>query len=566
MCLFLLLGYDIYLHKNLKYCTSLYTFYECLIFPARFSKLIYLFLLAPVCRNDSYQEVDQDYSGTKKTTALQQYATTDSLLVKASATSQVPSNDHLLHVRQSVVDTEPAKLCYDVEKTFEELRPIPATATATPLSMATAFPQPISEQTLLSHSPLTVHASVSPKLGISTTSALISTPQLLTTPPLKVQTLRPPVISLSLSPSSISACSQVSQASIASSSAVFTPPVTISLSQSLTSPSKTSAFQHFLENQDSRGLQVTQSPLSQNAHLTVLPRPSFSLAPAQRALAAPSKFTNHQTNFLTDTAVDNSILCTFPSTVAPTFPFAASVFSPKPLSGHQLSELPLVITNKNVVLSCQRTDPASSHESEQQDSDVSCSPMKMNNVSEVSQTHHKVSVASSTDPSNEAVVSLLPVSSLSFSCTKGPEKDIEPVVKKDICTSKDQATTGKGNDNTLNEVCDTKTKNYMSFAGIIYVNKSDAVACCEHSQGKGSFMFVDGSINKDLQDMLSENDQTDDTSCEKDAVDLTTKNFNGAIPCKDNLLIHNCLDETPQAYAIQHFSSLNDFPKGKVDF
>lgn len=516
--------------------------------------------MALVCRNDSYQEVDQDYSGTKKTTALQQYSTTDNLLVKASATSQVPSNDHHLHVRQSVVDTEPAKLCYDVEKTFEELRPIPATAT--PLSMATAFPQPISEQTLLSHSPLTVHASISPKLGISSTSALISTPQLLTTSQLKVQTLRPPVISLSLSPSSISACSQVSQASIASSSAVFTPPVTISLSQSLTSPSKTSAFQHFLENQDSR---VTQSPLSQNAHLTVLPKPSFSLAPAQRALAAPSKFTNHQTNFLNDTAVDNSVLCTFPSTVSPTFPFAASVFSQKPLSGHQLSELPLVITNKNVVLSCQRTDPASSHESEQQDSDVSCSPVKMNNVSEVSQTHHKVSVASSTDPSNEALVSLLPVSSLSFSCTKGPEKESEPVVKKDICTSKDQATTGKGNDNTLNEVCDTKTKNYMSFASIIYVNKSEAVACCEHSQGKGSFMFVDGSINKDLQDMLSENHQTNNTACEKDAVDLTTKNFNGAIPCKDNLL-HNCLDETPQAYAIQHFSSLNDFPKGKVDF
>ncbi|KAB5546472.1 hypothetical protein PHYPO_G00072420 [Pangasianodon hypophthalmus] len=523
-----------------------------------------------VCRNDSYQDVDQDYSGTKRTPALQQLSTSDDLPMKPSGTSLVPTNDHNLQVQQSVVDTEPAKLCHDIETTFKELSTAPVPAT--PPSMATAFPQAISEPTLVPPQPLSVHASVLPKPGITTTSALASTPQLLTTAPLKVQTLRPPLVSLSPSfvtvpaalSTSISASSQRSQASKASFPAVSTSLVTISQSQSLASPSNTSAVRHIalshiVENQDSRAQQITQSPLSQSTHLPVLPRPSFSLAPAQRALVSPPKFSSPQNSFLTDTAVDNSILCTFPSSiaVASTFPFTASVSSQKVLSAQQFSELPLVVTNTNVVLSsCQGAGHAASHESEQQTTDMSCSPMKTNSVSEVSWTHHKVRVTNSvckqeghTDPSSEAL-DKIPESSLSIPCTKEPEKD--------ICTSKDQATSGEGNDKTLNDLCDTEAKNYISLPGIIYINKSEAVDCCEHTQDEGSFMFADGSIIKDLGDMLPENDQTD-PYCENDAIDLTTKNPNDAIPLKDNSQIHNSLDNTPEADTSQHISSLNDF-------
>ncbi|XP_053500356.1 bromodomain adjacent to zinc finger domain protein 2A isoform X3 [Ictalurus furcatus] len=531
-----------------------------------------------VCRNDSYQDVDQDYSGTKRTSALRQLSTSDSFPLNAPETSLVPTNDHNLQVWQAVVDTEPAKLCHDIETTFKELSPTPAPATQS--SMETAFPQTIPEPTLVSPQPLSVHASVLPKPGISTTSAVASTPQLLTTPPLIVQTLRPPVVSLSPSfvtvPSvlstSISASSPMSQGSKASP-AISISPVTISQSQSLASPSKTSAVRHIartplVQNQDSSGVHVTQSPLSQRTHSPLLPRPSFSLAPAQRALESPPKFPSPKTNFLTDTGVDSSSLCTFPTPIAvtSTFPFTASVSSQKRLSAQQFSELPLVITNTNIVLSsCQGTGNEASHESEQQTTDMPCSPMKTNNVSEFRWTHYKVNVTSSvckqedhTDPSNDAL-DKTPESSLSMLCTKETEKDCLPVVKKDICTSNDQATSGKGNDNTLNDLWDTETKNDISLAGIIYVNRSEAVDCCEHTQDEGSFMFADGSINKDLGEILPENHQTDDTYCEKDAMDLTTKNSNDTITLKDNSQIHNSLDDTPQADTSHHFSSINGF-------
>lgn len=552
------------------------------------SRLSYLLLFAPVCRNDSYQELDQDYSGTKRTSALQQLhlpSSCNKLPVNASGPSGtlVPTNDPNLQVRQSVkqsVDTEPAKLCHEIETTFKELCPTPMSAT--PPSITTAFPQIISEPTLVSPQPLSVHASVLPKLRISTTSTLASTTHSLTTPPLKVQTLRPPLVSLSSSfvtvpaslSSSISASSQMSQGSKESSPARSTSPVTTSHSQSLASPSKTSAVRHIslppiVENQGSRGLQVTQSTLPQSTHLPVLPRPSFSLAPAQRSLSPP-KFSSPQTNFLTDTAVDN-ILCAFPTSiaVASTFPFTEKL-----LSTQQFSELPLVVTDTNVILpSCQGTGHVASHKSEQPSTVISCSPININSVSEVSLTHHKVSTSSMCkqeghiDITNEAV-DKIPESSLSIPYTKEPEKDFSPVAKKDISTSEGQATSGKGNDDTLNDVWDTETKNCMTLPERIYVNRPEAMDCCEHPQNEGSFMFEDGSINKVLGDMLPENDLTDDTSCEKNAMDLSTQNYSNIIPLKDNSQIHNYLDDTPLVDASQHFSSLNDFPekfnKGKA--
>lgn len=535
----------------------------------------------------------QDYSGTKGTSTLQQIhlpSTSDNLPVKASGMSLIPTNDHNLQFRQSVMDTESAKLCHDIETTFKELSTSPVSATP---SMATAFPQTISEPSLVSPQPLSVHASVLPKLGMGITSALASTPQSLTTPPLKVQTLRPPVVSLSSSfvtvpaahSSSVSASFQLSQGSKASSPAISTSPVTVSQSQSLASPSKTSAVQHIalpliVDSQDSSGLQVTLSPVSQSTQIPVLPKASFSLAPAQRTLVPAPKFPSPQNNFLTDTAIDNSILCSFPTSiaVASTYTFTASVSSQKLLSAQQLSKCPLVVSNTNVVLSSsQGTGHTAAHELVQQTADLSCSLMKTNNVSEDSPTDQKVNVISSTckqegrtDPSNEAL-DKISESSWSIHCTEKDtetEKDFLPVIKKDICTSKDQATSGKGSDSTLNHIWDTETKNYVSLAGIIYVKRSEAVDCCEHTKDEGSSMFEDGSISKDLGDMLPENDQTDDPSCKKDAVDLSNKNSNYAVPLKDNSQIHNYLDNTPQANTSQHFSTINDFSdkfsKGKA--
>lgn len=465
--------------------------------------------------------MDQEYSGTKRTSALQQLSTSDSVPVKASGTSTVPTNDHNLQVHQSVVDPEPAKLCLDIETTFKESSPTPVSTT--PLSMATSFPQTISEPSLVSPQPLSGHASVVPKPGISTTSTLASAPQLLAAPPLKVQTLRPGVVSLSPSlvtvpaalSTSISATSQMSQGSKGSSPAMSTSPGTISPSQSLELLSKTSAVRHpalspLVENQDSRGPHVTRSPLSQSTYLPVLPRPSFSFAPAQRALESPPKFPSRQTNFLTDTAVDNTILCTFPSsiTVASTLPFATSVSSQKLLSSQQFSELPLVVTNRNIVLSsCQGTGRSASHEAEQQATDMPYTVVKTSSDSEVSWTpNNKVSVTSSVckqeghaDPSTEDL-DKIPASSLNISCPKEPEKDFLPVVKKD-----------------------------------------------------------QQSINKDLGDMLAENKQTSDAACEKDAVDLTTKHSNETIPLEDDSPIQNSIDDPPQPDTSQHFSSLNDF-------
>lgn len=543
-------------------------------------------MFASVCRNDSYQEVDQDYSGTKRTSALQQLhlpSTSDNLPVKASGTSLVPINDHNLQVRQSVVDTESAKLCHDIETTFKDLTP----ASATPPSMATSFLQTISEPTLRSPQPLSIHASVLSKLGISTTSALGSTSQSLTTPQLKIQTLRPPVVSLSSEfvtvpaalSTSTSASSQMSQGSKAFSSATSTSPVTIFQNQSLASPPQTSAVRHptlqpLIDNQDSRGLQDIKSPLSQSAQLPALPRPSFSIAPTTRASVPPPKFQSPQTSFLTDTAVDNSIVCAFPTSIAVTSTntFTASVSSQKLISTQQFSDSSLIITDTNLLPSCQGTGHVASHESEQQTSDIPCSPMKTNSASDVILTHQNVNVMSSvckheghTDPSNEAL-DKISESSLSITCTKETEKDLLPVVKKDICTSIDQATSEKGNDNTLNYIWDTESKNYISLAGIIY--RSEAAECCEHTQDEGSSMFEVGSLNKNLGDMVPESDQTDDPSSEKDAVDLSTKISNDAMPLKDNSQIHNYVDNTPQTNTSEHISSLNDFSdkfnKGKI--
>ncbi|XP_058266096.1 bromodomain adjacent to zinc finger domain protein 2A isoform X1 [Hemibagrus wyckioides] len=514
-----------------------------------------------VCRNDSNQEVDQDYSVTKKTSATQQLSTIDNLPVNASGTSLLSTNDRNLQVQQSVVDTEAAKLCQDIETTFQELSQTPASAIST--SVATTFPQTFSEPTLVSPQPLSEHGSVVPKPGISTPSALASTPQILPTPSLEVQQKSPPMSSSIVTvPAAIStlisASSQMSQGSKASQS------------QSLASCTKISAVQHLtlspiVDNTDSRGLQVTQSPLSQSTYLPILPSPSFSLAPVQRALISPPKFPSPQNNFLTDTAVDNSILCTFPTSiaVASSFPLSASVSSQKLLSPQKLPEIPLVVSNTNVVLSsCQETDPAASHVSEQQTTNMTCAPLKPKSMSEVSWTHHKVSVTSSvckqeghTDHSDE-VLDKIPESSLIIPCTKDSEKNFVPVVKKDIFTSKDQATSGK--ENAVNDIWETETKNCISLDGMIYVNRSEAVDCCAHNQNESSFMFEDRSIKNKLGDILPENDQTDDTACRTDAVDLTTKNSNGVIPLKDNSQIHNSLDDTPQPDISQH-STLNDF-------
>lgn len=549
--------------------------------------LIYLFLSASVCRNESYQELDQDYSGTKRTSALQQLhlpSTSDNVPVKASGTSLVPTNDHNLQVRQSVVDTETANLCHDIETTFKDLTPV----SASPPSMATTFLQTISEPTLRSPQPLSIHASVLPKLGINSTSALASTSQSLTTPPLKIHTLRPPALTLSSEfvtvpaalSTSASDSSQMTQGSKAFSSATSTSPVTIFQSQSLASPSQTSTVRHLalppiIDNQDSRGLQVTKSPLSQIAQLPALPRPSFPIAPTPRALVPPPKFQSLQPNFLTDTDDDNSIISAFPASIAVTSTntFTASVSSQKLVSAQQFSESSLLITDTNVVLSsCQGTGHAASHESEQQTSDIPCSPMKTNSVSDVNLTHQKVNVISSVckregnaDLPNEDL-DIISDSSLSIPCTKETEKDLLPVVKKDLCTSKDQAASGRENDSTLNYIWDTESKNFISLPGIIY--RSEAVECCEHTQDEGSSMFEVGSINKNLGDVMPESDQTDDPSSKNDAVDLSTKIVNDATPLKDHSQIHNYIDNTPQTNTSQHISSLNDssdkFNKGKT--
>ncbi|KAI5095905.1 bromodomain adjacent to zinc finger domain protein 2A [Silurus meridionalis] len=520
-----------------------------------------------VCRNDSYQEVDQECSGTKKTSALQLLSTNENLPMKASETSLVSNNDHTLQVRQSAVEAEPGKLCH--ETTFKHLSP--TSISVTPPSIATTFPLTISEPILVSPQPMPVHASALPKPAISTTSALASTSQLLSTPPLNVQTLRPPLVSLSPSfvtepvalSTSMSDSPQMSEGFKSSSPPISTSPVTISQSQSLASPSKSSAVRRIAlspksENQDSMVLQVSQSTLSQSTHLPALPRPTFSLAQSH------AKFQGPQTNFLTDTSVDNSLLCTFPTTIAVTSTFSSSVSTQKSLPLQQFSEPSLVVTNTNVLAFCQGTGHASSHESEQQTIDVSSSPLKTNTASEDSLTHHKVNVASlvckqegQTDPPSKALEKILESSS-TIPGTKEPEKNTLSVVKKDICTSKDQTSYGKGN-NTLNKIWDSETKNYISLAEIMYVNKSEPVDCCEPKQDVSSFMFADGPINKDSKD-ASENDLKDKNSCESDSKDLTTKNSNETMPLKHNDQIYNSFDGTPQTDTSQHFSSLNDLP------
>ncbi|XP_027000849.1 bromodomain adjacent to zinc finger domain protein 2A isoform X1 [Tachysurus fulvidraco] len=499
-----------------------------------------------VCRNDSKQEVDQDYSDSKKISATQQLFPIDSLSVKASGTSLLPTNEHNLQAQQLV----------DIETTFKELSQNPVCATS--VSAATTFHQTISEPTLVALRPLSVKPSVLAKPGISTPSALSTTPQLLATPSLKVQPLSPP-----MSPSIVTLPATIS--TLISDSSQMSQGIKGSPRQSLASHFKTSAVQHVdlshvVDNPDSKGLQVTQSPLSQSTHLPVLPRPSYSLAPMQRALITPPNFPSPQTNLLTDTAIDNSIPHTFPTSisVASSFPFSASVSSEKLLSAQTLSESPLVIANTNAVLStCQETDHAAFHDSEQH-SDMTCCPLKTKNISELSWTYHKVNVTGSVCKSeghSSKVPDKIPESSLSIPYTEEPDKNILPVVKKDVCTSKDQSTSGK---NALNDIRETETNNCISLAGIVYVNRSEAVDCCVHSQDESSLMLEDRSIINKLGDMLPENDQTDDTACKTDAVDLTTKNSNDVTSLKDNSQIHNSLDDSPQADISQH-SSLNDF-------
>ncbi|XP_053338631.1 bromodomain adjacent to zinc finger domain protein 2A isoform X2 [Clarias gariepinus] len=515
-----------------------------------------------VCRNNSHQVLDQDYSGTKRTTALQQPSTSDTFSVKASGTSLEPTNDHNLQVQQSLVNTEPAKVCHDMETTFKELSPTPVPII--PLSMATGFPQNTSEPTVVSPQRLSAHASIVPNRGTSTTSALVSTPQLLTTSPLKVQTPRPHVVSLSppivtvpgaLS-TSISPSPQISHVSSVLSPGIFK----VSQNQSFALPSKISrhnAFSPIVENQDSRGLQVTQSALSQSTHHSLLSGPSSSFAPAQRVLGSPPKFPGPQTIFLTDKAVDNSILCS--STTS-----SSSVFSKKCLSAQKFSELPLAETNTNVLSSYKGPGHTAFHESAQQTIDMSFSTKKNNSISEVSWTHQKVSVTSSvckqeghTHHLNEAL-NKTPESSLSIPAIIEPEKDFLLVVKNDRCSSKEQASPGKGNDNPTNDVWDTNTKKCMSLAGIVCVNRSDAVDYSEYTQGESFFISGNQSISKCIADILPENDQTD-TPYDNDAKDLTAGSSNDAVPLKDNSKIHNSLDDTAQPETSENFSSFNEF-------
>ncbi|KAF5901524.1 bromodomain adjacent to zinc finger domain protein 2A isoform X1, partial [Clarias magur] len=494
-----------------------------------------------VCINNSHQELDQDYCGTKRTTALQQPSTSDTFTVKVSGTSLEPTNDHNLQVKQSLVNPEPAKVYHDMETTFKELSPTPVPII--PLSMATGFPQISSEPTVVSPQKLSAHASIVPKHGISTTSALVSTPQLLTTSPLKVQTPRPHVVSLSPSfvtvpgalSTSISASSEISHVSNELSPVIFK----VSQDQSLASPSKISASRHIalspiVENQDSRGLQVTQSALSQSTHHSLLSGPSSSFASAQRVLGSPPKFPSPQTMFLTDKAVDNFILCT--STTS-----TSSVFSEKCLSAQKFSELPLAETNTNVLSSCQGPGHAAFHESAQQTIDMTFSTIKTSSVSEVSWTPQKVSVTSSvckqeghTHPLNEAL-NKTPESSLSIPSTIEADDDFLLVVKNNRCSSKEQASSDKGNYNPANDVWDTNTKKCMSLV---------------HQQNQ--------SISKCLGDILPENDETD-TPCDIDAKDLTTRSSNDAVPLKDNSKIHNSLDDTSQPETSHNFSSFNEF-------
>ncbi|XP_026887772.2 bromodomain adjacent to zinc finger domain protein 2A isoform X1 [Electrophorus electricus] len=584
--------------------------------------------------NESYKEVNQGYNGVERPSVPQQLSTTESFPVKPPGTSLGATNDYSPQLQQPVVDAEPENQCHDMGATFKELSPPtvagpPPPIASPPCQLSIALPQTLSGpspvlqssySTVVSESPtgVSAHAPVIPKTEVNTQSAMVSPPQVLTTPPLIVQGLRPAVSSsvhaaLSNSPS-VSTVHQMGQSFKAPPPAVYTQPLVI---KSLASPPETSvppqmALAPLAENQGSKGPQVPQPPISQDAPFPVSSTPSSRIAHPQLDIIFPPVIPGSTPPPTTagsfplpvvskplvstppvSTSVSSQLVSSPQHSTAP--PPAVSVApqasaslpadstAPKVKVSYAETVTPLGNSAKQVV-SCSPQSPRHvvspqspghvvSHKADQQDFDGPFSPQKTNSEPEVKHMHQKASVTtpmsiqeSHTASHSEDFIKISETS-LSIPCLEGPEQDTIPAFEKNTETNRDQAICGMENSNTLNDILGTETgANYPPLPESAYSDGSEAenigsmVDSCDVSLKSASQaevpMFKDESVAKDSRDKLLVDRRTEDTSHEEVSVDscLDTRSS-----IEDNSQLDDFLNATSQNYGSLLLSSINDF-------